>query len=202
MKLIIGLGNPGKKFEKTRHNVGFVVCDAIINNEQLTINKTIKLHSEVVKNKNFIIAKPTTFMNESGVTVRALVDFYKLKPSDLIVIHDDKDIPLGEYKIQTDRGSAGHNGIKSIIEHLGTQNFTRVRVGIATAEMDKYEDKADFVLGKFSKDEQKILADVIEKVVEEVKHLIFNMKHHGLTPAVSGRRSENKLRLPAVLLAL
>ena len=176
MKLIVGLGNPGKKYERTRHNAGFLVLDKLISNEQLTINKTEKLRSEVAKNKNFILAKPQTFMNESGLAVRALVDFYKLKPQDIIVIHDDKDVPLGEYKIQTDRGAAGHNGVKSIIEHLGTQNFTRMRVGIATPEMDKYEDKADFVLGKFGKDEQQILAGVIEKIVEEIHTLISNIK--------------------------
>ncbi|MFA7653768.1 MAG: aminoacyl-tRNA hydrolase [Candidatus Magasanikbacteria bacterium] len=166
MKLIVGLGNPGKKYEKTRHNAGFLVLDKLINNEQLTINQTKKLRSEVAKNKNFILAKPQTFMNESGLAVQALVNFYKIKPEDIIVIHDDKDIPLGEYKIQTNRGPAGHNGIKSIIEHLGTQNFRRVRVGIATPEMDKYEDKANFVLEKFSKEELKILNEVMEKIIK------------------------------------
>ena len=170
MKLVIGLGNPGKKFEKTRHNAGFLVVDKLISKEQIAISKLTKLKSEVAKNNSTVFAKPQTFMNESGVAVRALVDFYKLKPADIIVVHDDKDIPLGEYKIQTNRGSAGHNGVKSIIEHLGTQNFTRVRVGIATAEMDKYDDKADFVLGKFGKDEMKVLDGVMEEIIKSIKY--------------------------------
>jgi len=174
MKLIIGLGNPGKEYENTRHNAGFVVCERIINNEQLTINKATKLHCNIAKSKNFIVAMPTTFMNESGVAVHAAMDFYKLKPQDIIVIHDDKDIPLGEFRIQTDRSAAGHNGVKSIIEHLGTQSFTRVRVGVATAEMKNYADTADFVLGHFGKEEKKILGEVIVKITEEMKRLIFN----------------------------
>lgn len=169
MKLIVGLGNPGKEYENTRHNAGFVVCERIISNERLTINKTTKLHCDVAKGKDFIVTMPTTFMNESGVAVRAVMDFYKLQPQDIIVIHDDKDIPLGEYRIQTDRSAAGHNGIKSIIEHLGTQNFTRVRIGVATEEMKKYPDTADFVLGHFGKEEKKILEAVIEKILKEIK---------------------------------
>lgn len=179
MKLIIGLGNPGKTYERTRHNIGFVVADKItykILNTKYKLQKksNSELAEATIDGVKIILAKPLTFMNESGVAVRALLDFYKLKPTDIIVVHDDKDIPLGEYKIQTNRGPAGHNGVKSMIEHLGTQNFTRVRIGIATLEMDKYEDKADFVLGKFGKDEMKTLDEVMDKVMEETNHLISN----------------------------
>jgi len=173
MKLIIGLGNPGKKYETTRHNVGFLILDKLISNIQYPIFKLDKkLKSEISKKpgSNLIIAKPQTFMNESGVAVRALCDFYKIKPADVIVVHDDKDIPLGEYKIQTNRGPAGHNGVISIITHLGTQDFTRVRVGIKTDK--KIDDTANFVLDKFSKAEIKILDEVIKKVVKEIKILI------------------------------
>ena len=173
MKLIVGLGNPGKEYERTRHNVGWLVVDKLINNEQLTINK--KLDSEILKTtvdkKRVIVAKPQTFMNNSGVAVQALLHFYKLTPADLIVIHDDKDIPLGEFRMQNNRGAAGHNGVLSIIEHLGTKDFLRIRVGVAPLDK-KIVDMADFVLNKFSKDEQKILYEVIEKVVEEVKKLL------------------------------
>ncbi len=164
MKLIIGLGNPGKKYEHTRHNAGFLAIDELAKNLELKFKDDKKMKAGVAKGPEIILAKPQTFMNESGVAVRALIDFYKIKPTDIVVIHDDKDIPLGEFRNQTDRSAAGHNGIKSIIEHLGTQNFRRLRVGIATPEMDKYDDKADFVLGKFSKEEIKILDEVIKKL--------------------------------------
>ena len=187
MKLIIGLGNPGKKYENTRHNVGFIIADAIISNFQFPIFKTDKkTNAEISKGeidgKRALVAKPATFMNDSGTPTQALLSFYKLTPADLIVIHDDKDILLGETRMQTGRGSAGHNGINSIIEHLGTKDFLRVRVGIApspTKERDGGEvssrpiaDTANFVLSKFTKEEQKILKDVIKNVVEEIKKLI------------------------------
>ncbi|MFA6486341.1 MAG: aminoacyl-tRNA hydrolase [Candidatus Magasanikbacteria bacterium] len=168
MKLLIGLGNPGKEYEKTRHNAGFLALDTLAKNLELKFKLDKKMKAEVAKNAEIILAKPQTFMNESGVAVRALMDFYKLKPNDIVVIHDDKDIPLGEWRDQTDRSAAGHNGIKSIIEHLGTQNFRRLRIGIATPEMARFDDKADFVLGKFSKDELKIVEGVIRDIIERI----------------------------------
>ncbi len=106
------------------------------------------------------------------MAVRALMDFYKLKPENLIVIHDDKDIPLGEIRVQTNRGPAGHNGVKSIIEHLGTQNFMRIRVGVAPGSQDKIKDTANFVLGKFTAAELKKLKKIIENIVKEIEALI------------------------------
>ncbi len=176
MKLIIGLGNPGKEHEGTRHNVGFVLVDKIISSFQLPTPKLDKKsNAEICKDKinekRVILAKPQTFMNNSGTAVRALIDFYKLTPKDLIVIHDDKDIPIGEIKIQNNRGAAGHNGVESIFEHLGTHDFTRIRVGVAPAEKIIH-DTADFVLGKFSKEEQKDLKAVVEKVMQEIQVMI------------------------------
>ena len=134
-----------------------------------------KLHAEVANGtldeKRVTLAKPQTFMNESGVAARALVDFYKLAPEDIIVVHDDKDVLLGEIKVQKDRGAAGHNGVGSIIEHLGTKNFTRIRVGVAPQDK-AIHDTAEFVLGKFTKEEQKILSEVVARVVEELKSLV------------------------------
>ena len=176
MKLIVGLGNPEIEYAGTRHNAGFLVIDKIISNEQLTISKTPKLQSDIAKGtinkKRIILAKPLTYMNNSGIAVRELLDFYKLKPENLIVIHDDKDIPLGETRVQTDRGPAGHNGVKSIIEHLGTQNFTRIRVGVAPASQNQIKDTANFVLGKFTAEEIRILNKVIDTVIKEIKTLI------------------------------
>lgn len=183
MKLIVGLGNPEPEYATTRHNTGFLVIDKLLADcgAETTFDK--KNNAEVAKTtinkKRVLLAKPLTYMNNSGVAVRALLDFYKLKPENLIVIHDDKDIPLGETRAQTDRGPAGHNGVKSIIEHLGTQNFTRIRVGIGVSSPPARggirgggSDTASFVLGKFTADERKKLKKVIENVAKEIENLI------------------------------
>jgi len=170
MKLVVGLGNPGKKYETTRHNVGFLVLDKLTSDWKENKKANALCVKTKINGKDVVLAKPQTFMNESGVAVRALCDFYKIKPTDVIVVHDDKDIPLCEYKIQTNRGPAGHNGVISIITHLGTQNFTRIRIGIKTDR--KIDDTANFVLDKFSKAEIKILNEVIENVLKEIKILI------------------------------
>jgi PTH1 family peptidyl-tRNA hydrolase len=182
MKLVVGLGNPGKEYEGTRHNVGFLVIDKLINNEQLTISK--KLNAGVLKTtldkKRVVFAKPQTFMNNSGVAVQALLNFYKLKPENLVVIHDDKDVPLGEIRVQAGRGSAGHHGVDSIIENLGTKDFTRIRIGIAPVVTSatpptpswKEGEIANFVLNKFTKEEQKILNGVVKNVMEEIKKIV------------------------------
>lgn len=174
MKLVIGLGNPGKEYERTRHNAGFLALDSLAKNWDAEFKLNKKLKSEIAECKigaeKIILARPQTFMNESGVAARALTDFYKIKPKDITVVHDDKDIPLGEYRDQTDRSSAGHNGIKSIIEHLSTQNFRRIRIGIATPALAQYSASADFVLGKFSKEEMKILDAVLKEIVQKLNN--------------------------------
>lgn len=167
MKLIVGLGNPGKKYEKTRHNVGFMVVDRLATNWKAS-KKARALYCKTELNGVGVeVLKPQTFMNESGVSVAYAAKNHNLKPEDIIIVHDDKDIPLGEYKIQTNRGPAGHNGVISIINYLGTQNFTRARVGIKSAV--EIKDTADFVLAKFTKEEQKTLEEVIDKVIKELK---------------------------------
>jgi len=168
MKLLIGLGNPGKKFERTRHNAGFLVLDKMATDWKESKKAQALYAKTEINGETVELLKPQTFMNNSGVAVAYAARKHNVKSTDITIIHDDKDIPLGEYKIQTNRGPAGHNGIKSIIEHLGTQNFTRVRIGIATPEMDKYDDQADFVLGKFSKAEMEILEDVIKNIIKEL----------------------------------
>lgn len=180
MKLIVGLGNPGKKYEKTRHNVGFMVLNAL--HEELgsfDVNKwelSKKFNAEVsgctIRGEKIILAKPMTFMNRSGETVGLIGQFYKLTHKDIIVVHDDKDISLGGIKVQEDRGHAGHNGIKSIIETVGTTDFTRVRIGVACENKKKMEDTATFVLKKFTLFERKKLDIIIVKAVEEVMALI------------------------------
>lgn len=173
MKLVVGLGNPGKEYEHTRHNVGFLVITALGGDEKLSINK--KLNAEVVKTtlnkKRIILARPLTFMNSSGESVQALLNFYKLTPSDLIVVHDDKDIPLGETRIQSGRGAAGHNGVQSIFDHIGTKDIVRIRVGVAPLS-HPIGDTAHFVLSNFTAEEQKILRTTIHNVVEEIKQMV------------------------------
>lgn len=176
MKLIVGLGNPGTEHEGTRHNAGFLVIDKLLAVSESETKFDKKANADVAKatinKKRVLLVKPLTFMNNSGIAARALLDFYKLKPEDLIVIHDDKDIPLGETRAQTDRGPAGHNGVKSIIEHLGTKNFMRIRVGVAPDSQNKIKDTANFVLGKFTADERKKLKKVIENVAKEIDKMI------------------------------
>lgn len=175
MKLIVGLGNPGKKYERTRHNVGFVIVDKLATTYGLRFVPAKKLQADIAKgeleSKRVVFLKPETFMNNSGLAVHAALSFYKLTPDDLIVVHDDKDIPLGETRVQVGRGSAGHNGIKSIFECLGTKNFTRIRVGVAPAVI-LHGDTANFVLSNFTKEEQMVLKEVLGHVTEELKQLI------------------------------
>jgi PTH1 family peptidyl-tRNA hydrolase len=179
MKIIIGLGNPGKEYHKTRHNIGFLVLDEL--HKQLgssdisawTHDK--KFQAEVCgvtyKNEKIILVKPQTYMNDSGVSVQQIMHFYKATVRDIIVVHDDKDIPLGEIKVQINRGSAGHNGIKSIIEHLSTQDFTRVRIGIRSDNEKKMKDTPKFVLGKFGLFER----GAMKKSIDEAARAVFKI---------------------------
>jgi len=173
MKLIIGLGNPGKEYAKTRHNVGFMVIDALAKNlgVDFKLNKKFQAEIAVIKNgkEEIVLVKPQTFMNLSGSTVRAVMDFYKLSSKDIVVIHDDKDILFGQVKYQTDRSAAGHNGIKSLIEHLGTQDFARIRVGVAWGDKEKMGDTAEFVLRNFTKTELESLGGIVEEICEKLK---------------------------------
>ena len=175
MKLIVGLGNPGKKYEHTRHNVGWLVLDKLISDFKFQISETKKINAEiftgVINEQKTILTKPLTFMNESGQAVQALINFYKINPTDIVVIHDDKDLPFGTIKVQKDRGAAGHNGVISIIEKLGTKDFTRVRVGVATETLGKM-DTADFVLAKFSKEELPQLRQIIDDAAQKVLQLL------------------------------
>ncbi|OIO18876.1 MAG: aminoacyl-tRNA hydrolase [Candidatus Magasanikbacteria bacterium CG_4_9_14_0_2_um_filter_41_10] len=174
MKVIVGLGNPGKRYEKTRHNAGFLVLDELQkmpNMNAWTLSK--KFNAEIsegsLMHESIVLVKPMTFMNNSGQSVGLIMQYYKLDPTkDLMVLHDDKDITLGTMKVQKDRSAAGHNGIKSIIEHLGTQNFSRIRLGIASEHQRQMEDTATFVLGKFSLFEKR----AIKKMAEDAqKHI-------------------------------
>lgn len=180
MKLIVGLGNPGKAYAKTRHNAGFMVLDKLreelkeynISNWELSKKFNAEICGCTINGKKIALAKPMTFMNASGQAVQLIAHFYKLTVPDLIVVHDDKDIKLGEIKVQTDKSSAGHNGVQSIIDHIGARNFTRVRVGIAPENPKKMSDTAKFVLNKFGLFEKKKAEEVIKKSAEEILKII------------------------------
>ncbi|MFA6427780.1 MAG: aminoacyl-tRNA hydrolase [Candidatus Magasanikbacteria bacterium] len=181
MKLIVGLGNPGKQYEKTRHNVGFMILDALhdalseysINTWELSKKFNAYVAGCTMHGEKIILAKPLTFMNASGETIQLIAHFYQLSHDDLVIVHDDKDIKLGEIKIQKDRGDAGHNGIKSVIEHIGSKNFMRVRVGIAPEDEKRMrKDVPKFVLGKFSMFEKKKVEQTIDNAIQNIMSLL------------------------------
>jgi PTH1 family peptidyl-tRNA hydrolase len=175
MKVIFGLGNPGKEYENTRHNIGFGIADKLkakLNFPEF--EKSNKFKAEISKAAEIILVKPLAFMNLSGEVTRNVLDFYKLTADDIVVIHDDLDIAVGKYKIATDSSSAGHNGVQNIIDTLGTQKFKRVRIGIGEEKGDAIVcrlDAHDFVLDKFSEEEQKKIADIEPAIIEEIKKL-------------------------------
>ncbi|EKD58740.1 MAG: hypothetical protein ACD_56C00060G0014 [uncultured bacterium] len=175
MKLIIGLGNPGDQYENTRHNAGFIVLDEIRkvwNFSEFQFNK--KFNAEISESnkdgEKIILAKPQTFMNLSGQSVKAVADFYKISADDIAVIHDDLDIDLGAFKVSTDSSAAGHNGIQSIIDHFGTQKFKRVRLGIEGAELKKNRlmSGSDFVLQKFSDEELETIKNISKEIIKNL----------------------------------
>ena len=177
MRLIVGLGNPGKEYEKTRHNVGFLAVDVFATKHgfpEFRMNKKSNaLLSDCVKRgftQSVILAKPQTFMNDSGEAVRSLLQFYKILPADLIVIHDEIDIPLGTVKVSRSSGSAGHKGVESIFSALGTQDFTRIRVGISPTD-SKPADVEKFVLQRFSQAEDTLLRQTLENVLATLEPL-------------------------------
>ena len=171
MKLIIGLGNPGEKYEKTRHNAGFLTVDKLVSSSKYPgLSTQSKFNAEIsqgtIDDEKIILAKPQTFMNNSGQAVKAIVDYYKIDLENIIVIHDDLDIPIGEYKISKNKNSGGHKGVQSIIDYLGTKDFTRIRIGIMTENKKTPTEK--FVLERFSREEMEIVERVIEDVVKNI----------------------------------
>jgi PTH1 family peptidyl-tRNA hydrolase len=179
MKLIVGLGNPGLKHDKTRHNLGFMVADAFLKDfpmSDVTFREEKKFKAEIAeidwqpkkgKAEKVILAKPLTYMNGSGSAVSLIAKFYKIAPVDVWIIHDEIDLPLGGMKIRFAGASAGHKGVESIIEYLGTDKFWRFRVGIGE-QHEKIHDKKvkaidNFVLGEFSEGERGKVREIIKK---------------------------------------
>lgn len=164
MYIIVGLGNPSKEYERTRHNVGFSVIDVLA--ERYDIGVTERKHQAffgkgIIEGHRVILAKPQTYMNLSGESVRPLIDYYKIQPEELIVIYDDISLEPGQLRIRFKGSAGGHNGIKNIITHLGSQEFPRIKVGIG--EKPRGMDLANYVLSRFSKGEQEQMDEAYDQ---------------------------------------
>jgi len=170
MKLIVGLGNYGPEYEKTRHNYGFMVVDEIAKEHGFPDFKLSKEHSAFISMKNdCILINPQTYMNLSGKAVKSVASYYKIEPKDILVIHDDADIDLGEIKEAESRGSAGHNGVRSIIDELKTNEFKRLRMGINSDDPSfKGKELEDVVLKNFGSNEEPIVEETIKEAVKIV----------------------------------
>lgn len=178
MKLIVGLGNPGEKYENTRHNAGFLVIEKLKSkNENFSdwqSNK--KFNAEIsegkINGKKIILLRPMTFMNDSGRAVAAAAHFYKIKSTDILIIHDDIDLPLGKIRIKQGGSSGGHRGVESIITTLSSENFARLKIGVSPEARQKNFDATKFVLKKFAKIEEKTVGDIIKKATDAVALII------------------------------
>ncbi|MDY3041092.1 aminoacyl-tRNA hydrolase [Streptococcus pluranimalium] len=173
-KLIVGLGNPGSKYDQTRHNVGFMAIDTIVKeiDFNFTEDKTFKAYvtSGFINGEKVYFIKPTTFMNNSGIAVKALLTYYNIAIEDLIVIYDDLDMEVGKIRFRQKGSAGGHNGIKSIIAHIGTQEFDRIKIGIGRPQNGM--TVINHVLGKFSPDEMITIDNTLDKVDIAVKYYL------------------------------
>lgn len=189
MKIIIGLGNPvlrqaqdKDKYQNSRHNLGFMVLDEYVASimYQVLWEKIEKLKSEIIKHKDLIFVKPLTFMNNSGLAAKALTTYYKIHTTDLIVIHDDLDLMLGQIKVRTGGSAAGHHGVESIISALGTDQFTRVRLGIGNQKSHSGEhqrvhfEAEKFVLEPFEPTELPQVKHMIKQAIIKLTELLEN----------------------------
>lgn len=174
--VIVGLGNPGLKYKKTRHNVGFMFLDEVAKANKVTFSLNKNLQCEIaelfIKNEKHLLIKPITFMNLSGDSVYKVLNYYNIDVNDLIVIYDDMDLAVGQIRIRKNGSAGGHNGMKSIINNLSSQEFKRIRIGIGKP----IYNSIDFVLGQFSKSE----ALMIQKSVEQAPNIIEDLVANGI----------------------
>lgn len=169
MKLIVGLGNIGEKYAKTRHNIGFRAVDTMAEKRGLSFREMKKLFCFIAKDTEFLFVKPATYMNESGKAVRAVCDYFNLNPeTDLVVIHDDLDLALGSLKRQQGTGPKVHNGLSSIYQHLGTKNFLHIRLGIDGRDGNRDMSGSDYVLASFLPEENKKVQEVVDQIAQEL----------------------------------
>lgn len=182
MKAIIGLGNPGKEYELTRHNVGFLVVDNYLNDVKWSSKMGAKIYNTVINGEKVVFIKPQSFMNLSGLPIKKIMDYYKIDAKDIMVIHDDLDLEKCTYKLKYVSSSGGHNGIKDIIKNLHTNEFLRLKIGVSN---NKKIDTKDYVLSKLSTTELKyiksdlfkeIIETFISKDAEETMHIYNTMR--------------------------
>ena len=174
MFIIVGLGNPTKEYEGTRHNVGFDVIDAIADKYNISVTERKNrafCGKGIIEGQKVILAKPQTYMNLSGESVRGLIDFYKIdEETELLIIFDDISLDVGQLRIRKKGSAGGHNGIKNIIQHLGTNVFQRIKVGVG--EKPKEYDLADYVLGHFSKAEREVMEEGYKHAIDAVEMIV------------------------------
>lgn len=174
MKLIVGLGNPGRKYEATRHNAGFIALDLIADKFNIDIDKE-KMKALVgegnIRGEKVILVKPQTFMNLSGEAVGAVARWYKIEPEDILVIYDDMDLDLGRIRIRKKGSAGGHNGIKSLIQHLGTEEFPRIKIGIGRPAE---KGTIDYVLGVFPQGDIPELEKALDLTVNALEDIMKN----------------------------
>jgi len=190
MLMIVGLGNPGAKYSETRHNVGFMMLDQLADETGVSFRDS-KWEAQLVKtrlcSKEVLLVKPMTFMNLSGKSVRGIASYFQVAPEEIVVIHDDLDLEAGRLKMVYDRGAGGHNGIKSIIEHLGTREFVRFRVGIGRPPGQV--PPASFVLSRFEEAELEKIKQVFSDVVKGLE-LIRTDGVPGAMNLINSKRNE------------
>lgn len=167
MKCIVGLGNPGRKYKKTRHNIGFMVIDELVDRNNWKLKKD-KFNGnstvELVDGEKIILLKPQTYMNLSGESIRPLIDFYNIDVKDILVVYDDLDLPTGKIRLRQKGGHGGHNGIRSTIDHLGSKEFNRLRIGIGRPSASV--SVIDYVIGSFTKEQKKEANLSIQKAAD------------------------------------
>lgn len=177
MKLVVGLGNPGREYENTRHNIGFMCVDAVAHhfNVDFNSNKFNGLYTQFMHNgEKIILLKPGKYMNLSGEVIRDFVNFFKINIEDVLIICDDLDTSVGTYRLRYKGSSGGHNGLKNIELHLNTKEYKRIKIGISN---NKLMDTKDYVLGKFTKEERELINPIIEKmpnIIEDYLTLSFD----------------------------
>lgn len=192
-QLIVGLGNPGSKYEQTRHNVGFMAIDKLAKVWQVSLSENRKFQGffgeGLAGSSKIRLLKPTTFMNNSGQAIRAVVDWYKIPPEAVLVIYDDMDLPVGRLRIRLSGSAGGQNGMKSAIAHLGTQTFPRLRIGIDRAN----ENSVSHVLGTFAPTEKPLIDEVLDLTVSAIE---LSLKQ-GVEKAMSLYNNRNVASKPA-----
>jgi PTH1 family peptidyl-tRNA hydrolase len=168
-KLVVGLGNPGRKYKNSKHNIGFMAVDHYAKNKKLKLKRKTTFNGEICEYGDLILLKPLTYMNLSGLSVRKVIDYYKIDLDNVLIIYDDVDLPFSKLRLRYQGGAGGHNGLKSIIDHLNSQQFNRIRFGIDKSDRI---DMKDYVLSDFSKTELKALSDVlitIDTIIDDFK---------------------------------